>query len=192
MKPFNDLVVDWHDPDKKMDHVGILLGIDNVVQYVWHTYSYVYDSLTSGSTLEDASVRFSDGNYYVDILKDEVTIDTYQVPEIVWALLLSSCDIIEVARYATSPKTHEEMGDIYYVEPGWSYELINGDYKVSPPANWTPPVKKTAQEQYDYYQELIASLEALIAKTPDIDSNFTNALAAAKTARDGLASQLGG
>jgi hypothetical protein len=147
--------------------------------------------LASGSTLEDASTRFSDGNYYVDIIKDEVTLDTYQVPEIVWALLLSNCDIIEVARYATSPKTHEEMGDIYYVEPGWSYELVNGAYEVSAPANWMPPVTKTAQEQYDYYQELIASLEALIKKTPDIDSNFTDALDAAKAARDGLLAQLG-
>jgi hypothetical protein len=191
MKTFEEIVLDWNDPVKKLDHVGILLGIDGVVQYVLHTYSDVYDLLTSGPTLEDASSRYTDGNYYVDVNKDGQTVDTYQVPEIVWALLLSNCEIIEVARYATSPKTYEEMGPIYYVEPGWTYTVQNGTHEVSPPTGWAPPVQKSVQEQYEYYQQLVESLELFVEKTTDIDEYYITALASAKEARDNLLSQLG-
>lgn len=190
MLKFEEAVFDWQNRSNMDQHIGIVLGIDGTVQYLWHTYVNIYELLTSGNSLEDATEKYNDGLYYIEIFEGTSLLETIQVPEIVWALLLSDCAIIEIARYATSPKTYEEMGETYFVDAGWTYQLVDGVNKVSPPVGWVAPVKKTLQEQYDYQVSLIHKLSKMIESNPDADQYYVEVLDSAKSRRDTLHAQI--
>jgi hypothetical protein len=191
MKTFEELSFDWADLTNRAEHIGVVLGIDNVVQYLLHTYDDVYALLTSPHTFSDGAEGNPEGSYYVNVLLNEEVVETLQVPEIVWALLLSNCDVIKIAKYTETGKTYEEMGNLYYVEAGWRYLFSSGVYEVLPPVGWAAPVKKTIQEQYDYYVQLTGGLTRYIAQHPDSDAYYTEMLSSATSKKTTLESQLG-
>jgi hypothetical protein len=191
MKTFEEVSFDWTDLTNRAEHIGLVLGIDNVVQYLLHTYDNVYALLTSPHTFSDGAEGNPEGSYYVNVLLNEEVVETLQVPEIVWALLLSDCDVIKVAKYTETGKTYEEMGDLYYVEAGWRYSFSNGKHEILPPVGWASPVKKTLQEQHDYYVKLTEGLSNYIAKNPDLDEYYVEMLSSATSRKLTLEAQLG-
>ena len=191
MKTFEEVSFDWTDLSNRAEHIGVALGIDNVVQYLLHTYDDVYELLTSPHTFSDGAEGNPEGAYYVNVLLNDEIVETLQVPEIIWALLLSDCDVIKVAKYTETGKTYEEMGELYYIEAGWRYSSSNGKYEILPPVGWAPPVKKTLQEQYDYYIKLTTGLANYIAKNPDLDEYYVEMLRSATSRKLTLEAQLG-
>jgi len=55
MKTFEEISFDWADPNNRAEHIGLALGIDNVVQYILHTYDDVYVLLTEPHTFSDGA-----------------------------------------------------------------------------------------------------------------------------------------
>ena len=190
MLKFEDLVFDWNTPSNRDAHIGVVLGIDGKVQYLLHTYLNVYELLTSGNTLQDATDKYNDGDHYVEVYLGESLIETLQLPELVWALLLSECVIIEIGRYSVTPKTYEEMGDLYYVAVDWLYELVDGSYKVTPPTDWLPPVKKTLQEQLAYQVDIIQKLTTVLENNSNSDPYYVDLLSSANDKKATLQSQI--
>jgi len=191
MKPFKEVVFDWTTlPTRATQHVAIVLGIDNVVQYLLHTYDDIYALLTSPHTFSDGADGNPEGLYYVNVSLNNEIVETLQVPEIIWALLLSDCDVIKISKYTQGGKTYEEMGDIYYVGAGWSYSYSNGNYEILPPAGWNPPVKKTLQEQYDYQVRVANGLAAYVEKNPESDAYYFEMLDYATSRKLTLEAQL--
>lgn len=190
MLKFEDLVFDWTTSSNRDAHIGVVLGIDGKVQYLLHTYLNVYELLTSGNALQDATDKYNDGDHYVEVYSGETIIETLQLPELVWALLLSDCVIIEIGRYSVTPKTYEEMGDLYYVAVGWLYQLVNGSYEVTPPADWAPPVKKTLQEQLAYQVDVIQKLTFVLENNPDSDQYYVDLLSSANDKKAALQLQI--
>jgi hypothetical protein len=188
MKTFEEISFDWTDPTNRAEHIGLALGIDNVVQYILHTYDDVYALLTEPHTFSDGAEGNLEGAYYVNVLLNEDVVETLQVPEIVWALLLSDCDVIKVAKYTEVGKTYEEMGELYYIEAGWRY---SEGYEILPPVGWVAPVKKTLQEQHEYYVKLTTGLTSYIAKNPDSDEYYVEMLNSATSRKLTLEAQIG-
>jgi hypothetical protein len=190
MKLFKEISFDWSDLTNRDEHIGLVLGIDNVVQYLLHTYDNIYELLTPPHTFSDGADGNPEGLYYINVSLNNEIVETLQVPEIIWALLLSNCDVIKVAKYKNSGKTYEEMGDLYYVEAGWRYSYSNSEYKILPPVGWNPPVKKTLQEQYDYQVRLTVGLAAYVEQNPESDAYYFEMLDSATSRKLTLEAQL--
>jgi hypothetical protein len=188
MKTFEELSFDWTNTNNRAEHIGLALGIDNVVRYILHTYDDVYALLNKPYTFSDGAEGNPEGAYYVNVLLNEGVVETLQVPEIVWALLLSDCDVIKVAKYTEVGKTYEEMGELYYIEAGWRY---SDGYEILPPVGWVAPVKKTLQEQHEYYVKLTTGLTSYIAKNPDSDEYYVEMLRSATSRKLTLEAQIG-
>jgi hypothetical protein len=190
MKLFEKIHFDWADLTKRNEHIALVLGIDNVVQYLLHTYDDIYALLTPPHTFSDGADGNPEGLYYVNVSLNNEVVETLQVPEIIWALLLSDCDVIKISKYTQGGKTYEEMGDIYYVEAGWSYSYSNGSYEILPPVGWNPPVKKTLQEQYDYQVRIVDGVAAYVEKNPESDPYYFEMLDSATSRKLTLEAQL--
>ena len=174
----NDLTVE----DNLHTFISVALGLDGKVHHVFGTYITFFELLTAGHELVDAS---RDGKFYINFIKDGQVVETLEAPEMVWALLLSEPDVIELVRDARVRPSFVNNGIVYYVKEDWSYTLIDGQYTFEPPIGWSLPrdARETSEEFYAkqvaildrlkesykklYYQhpEFIKSLEDL--KTPD-------------------------
>jgi len=190
MKTFEEISFDWADLTNRAEHIGVVLGIDNIVRYLLHTYDDVYALLSSPHTFSDGAANNPEGAYYVEVSLNNEIVETLQVPEILWALLLSDCDVIKIAKYTEVGKTYEEMGDLYYVDAGWRYSHSNDSYTIFPPTGWAPPVKKTLQEQYDYHVHLTSKLSDYIEKNPESDAYYFEMLDSATSRKLTLEAQL--
>lgn len=167
-------------PEDVQKYTTLLLGIDGTVQYILGTYDYVADLLESSYEKRNVTDDYDDGSFYIEYSNNGEVVEVIQVQEIVWALLMSDCDVIEIVRDATVRKTKEEVGDLFYVESGWSYEKVGEEYKITPPEGWTAPATLSIDEQYAAISEMINKVEGYLALNPSMTPGYNDNLIAAK------------
>jgi hypothetical protein len=125
--------------DNLHEFIAVALGIDGTVEEVFGTYINFFNLLKSNYNLVDASDKYSDELLYVDFLNGSEVVQTLQLPEKVWALLLSEPEIFEIARDARIRPSYLRDGLKYYTNVGWTYINVDGEYEVNPPENWLLP-----------------------------------------------------
>jgi hypothetical protein len=167
-------------PENVKKYTTVVLGIDGAIQYILGTYDHVADLLESSYEKRNATDDYDDGNFYIEYSNNGEIVETIQVPEIVWALLMSDCDVIELVRDATVRKTKEEIGDVFYVESGWPYRKVGEDYQITPPEGWAAPTPLSIDEQYASISEMVTKVENYLILNPSMIPGHNDNLIKAK------------
>jgi len=187
MLTFDQILFNWQSPtlaEDRKNYVGVALGIDDNIEYTFGTYLPIYELLSLGHTFVDKSNEYNDDKYYIGVIDGETELETLEVPQIIWALLLSECEVIEAIRDASIENTIESFGTNYYVGKGWTYVKINNNYTLTPPENWSLPPVKTDEENLAYYQTIVSKITSFIEKNPNSDRFYQTSLDSVTISRD--------
>lgn len=192
MLTINDVVFQSHGatPADVSKYTTLLLGIDGAVQHIWGTYDNVADLVQAGYTKRDVTADYDDGTFYIEYADNGAVVETIQVTEIIWALIMSDCDIIEIVRDATVRATPEEVGPIFYVETGWPYTKVGDSYEVTPPSGWAPPSPPTLDQKYASVSGMVEKIEEYLEKNPGMTQGYADTLNTARTKQAELLAQI--
>ena len=192
MLSINEVVFQSHGATTEdlSKYATVLLGIDGAIQHLWGTYDHVSDLIQAGHSKRDATEDYNDDTFYIEYSANGEVVETIQVTEIIWALLMSDCDIIEIVRDATVRVTAEEVGPIFYVESGWPYTKVGDAYEVTPPPGWSPPAPPSLDDKYAALTNMVLKIEEYLEKNPNMTEGYTDTLNTARTKQAELLAQI--
>lgn len=117
--------VDWSTPGVKQHRIDnnieggkpLAFIIDSEVVLTMATDRWFADFMETIDEFREASVPEINGEFYVDLIKDNQVVDTLVCDEMVYSILLSDAKVVG---YTGADKYAE------YIIPGWKY--INGQF----------------------------------------------------------------
>jgi len=177
----DDILFTPNRTDVLESYTVLIFGIDGIVQYSLTTFDWFADVLNETTTFIDKTDQYNDDLKYVGIVNNEELVETVQVPEVLWALLLSECDIMELGRDARVQKTPEEFGPNYWVSAGWSYVKTETGFKYTAPDGWVAPTSLSLEARKDYYINIKEVLKKGLTVRPELTDQITEYLETIKT-----------
>jgi len=177
----DDILFTPNRTDVLESYTVLIFGIDGIVQYSLTTFDWFADVLNETTTFIDKTDQYNDDLKYVGIVNNEELVETVQVPEVLWALLLSECDIMELGRDARVQKTPEEFGPNYWVSAGWSYVKTETGFEYTAPDGWVAPTSLSLEARKDYYINIKEVLKKGLTVRPELTDQITEYLETIKT-----------
>ena len=119
--------VDWSTPGVKQNRIDnnieggkpLAFIIDSEVVLTMATDRWFADFMETIQEFRESTIPENNGNFYIDLIKDNEIIDTLVCDEMVYSILLSNAKVVG---YTGENKYAE------YIIPGWKY--INGEFVI--------------------------------------------------------------